>query len=405
MEILTRREGEVLHVILSGRLDAAWSGTAGKRLDDILRLGSHQLMLDLGAVEYLSSAGIRVLMLFAKRLQAIGASLRLGAESPQVRNVLEMVGFHRLIEPLAAPPSAVPSRQPPAETWYWDDRDFEVHTLDMAARRTLRVAGEPLTTVGASGTRLRLGPGVVALGLGSLGADAPVERAGELLAAEGLVIALPGDDAHHPDWLTREGELVPEIRLQYGLYSEGAFRHLLRFETPPDCPALALSRLAGAALERGGGDCAVLVVVAETACLVGAALQISPDRLGGDWFGFPEVRERLAFTAEPVHADTTCLIVGIVARDPGAPLAAWLRPLAGDPALLAHCHAAIFPYRPVRKGCIELGEALAALIESQAVRGVLHLLNDDRPGIGAGESLLRRGAVWCAPARLIPESP
>jgi len=28
---------------------------------------------------------------------------------------------------------------------------------------------------------------------------------------------------------------------------------------------------------------------------------------------------------------------------------------------------------------------------------VLHLLNDDREGIGAGESHLRRGALWCAP--------
>ena len=36
-------------------------------------------------------------------------------------------------------------------------------------------------------------------------------------------------------------------------------------------------------------------------------------------------------------------------------------------------------------------------MESQLLRGVLHLLDDDREGIGAGESHLRRGAVWCAP--------
>jgi hypothetical protein len=36
-------------------------------------------------------------------------------------------------------------------------------------------------------------------------------------------------------------------------------------------------------------------------------------------------------------------------------------------------------------------------MESQLLRGVLHLLNDEREGIGAGESHLRRGAIWCAP--------
>jgi len=40
---------------------------------------------------------------------------------------------------------------------------------------------------------------------------------------------------------------------------------------------------------------------------------------------------------------------------------------------------------------------LDGLLETQTLRGVLHLLNDDRDGIGAGESHLRRGAIWCAP--------
>ena len=36
-------------------------------------------------------------------------------------------------------------------------------------------------------------------------------------------------------------------------------------------------------------------------------------------------------------------------------------------------------------------------MSTQTIRGVLHLLNDDRDGVGVGESYLRRGALWCAP--------
>jgi hypothetical protein len=51
----------------------------------------------------------------------------------------------------------------------------------------------------------------------------------------------------------------------------------------------------------------------------------------------------------------------------------------------------------VRKGYITLSDGLARLLDTQTLRGVLHLLNDDREGVGAGESFLRRGAIWCAP--------
>lgn len=42
-------------------------------------------------------------------------------------------------------------------------------------------------------------------------------------------------------------------------------------------------------------------------------------------------------------------------------------------------------------------------MDAQTLRGVLHLLNDDREGIGAGESYLRRGALWCAPVHFNAE--
>lgn len=158
-----------------------------------------------------------------------------------------------------------------------------------------------------------------------------------------------------------------------------------------------MSALAEAALERCGAAQVVLVAVAEAASLIGAALQAPPARLTGDWFAFPALREHLLFTAEPVHLNETCLLAGVVARHPEPRLAAYLRPMGKGSVVQGHCHAAVVPYRLVHKGRIELEATVAALLETETLRDILHLLHDDREGVGAGESYFRRGAVWCAP--------
>jgi anti-anti-sigma factor len=431
MDIRTRLDGDEMRIELQGRLDAAWSDTVGKALQDALRTGCHSVALDLSGVGYVSSAGIRVLMVLAKQLKAIGGQLRVIDPSPPVRDVLNLVGFHHLIGqggPSAAPAkpaaaataatsTATAAATPPPRTtttatnaapnaprtWRHAGHAFEVYDLDPAAVQKGALVGpaEGVFTAGLAGlkpTQLRIAAQTLALGLGALGGGEDcAARSGELLAVDGLAIALPGDDPAHPDWLARQGDLVPEASLFHGLYAEGPFRHLMRFGAAPDAPPLTLSDLALAALELCQAKAVTVAAVAETAGLVGAALQAAP--AAGDWFAFPGIRDRLLFTAGAAHADEACLLVGVVARDPVPPLAHWLRIMDPGRNLYAHVHAAALPYRPIHKGRISLNQALEALLEGQAVRGVLHLLNDDRAGVGAGESHLRRGALWCAPAR------
>ena len=63
-------------------------------------------------------------------------------------------------------------------------------------------------------------------------------------------------------------------------------------------------------------------------------------------------------------------------------------------------HAAVFPYRPLRKGRLGLDAALATVFEDQAVRGLLHLVNDWRDTVGAGQSSFTRGIAWIARAEV-----
>jgi anti-anti-sigma factor len=399
MEIRTRLEGEDMHVELEGRMDAAWSGTVGKTLQETLLVGCHSVILDLGKVNYVSSAGIRVLMLLAKQLKGIGGRLQISDQSHQVREVLEMVGFHRLIDgPSAQPPPTAPAISPAIikeQAWRWNELEFEVYELASSASQHGTLIGDPLSVM--TSTSLRMTAERLVIGLGSIGNEINPSRAGELLAVQGLAISLPGNDPGHPDWMVSEGELVPDIRLYYGLSTEGPFSYLLRFGSRPDTLPDALSALTEAVLVRFETDLASFVIVAESSSLVGAALQSPADALGEDWFAYPALRDRMLFTAEPAHASETCLIFGLASRTPGGRLATFMRPASKNSNIHLHSHAAVVPYRPVRKGLIDLTATLETLMESQLLRGVLHLLNDQREGIGAGESHLRRGAIWCTP--------
>jgi anti-anti-sigma factor len=399
MEITTRLEGDEMHIALNGRLDAAWSNSVNQTLQDTLHGGSHRIALNLSQVSYLSSAGIRVLVLLVKNLKTIGGSLRLVDPSPAVSEVLKLVGFNQLLEnstasvstPAPVIPAPLPAPSTEARTVSLAGHEFSLYTLSESAIQQGKV-------IGPQGRVVAVPEDTWAIGHGSLGNECKPDASGELLAVAGLAVSLPGDDPEHPDWMQQEGDLVPEISVLHGLKVSGPFRYLLRFGEIPETPPLRLSELAQAALEACASNTVSWVMIAETAQLIGAALQIPTELAADDFFAFPAVRDHLLFTAEPAYAEETCLVVGVAARNPAMPLATQVRPNSEGGDLFMHAHACVIPFHPVRKGFVDLPESLARLMDAQTIRAVLHLLNDDREGIGAGESYLRRGALWCAPA-------
>lgn len=404
MEIISRLDGDEMRIALRGRLDAAWSGSVNQSLQDAVHSGNHRIALDLSAVDYLSSAGIRVLVMLAKSLNSIGGALRLVDASPAVSDVLKLVGFQQLLDSFtsSAPPPAANrggAAETVATTMTLAGAVFDVYTLDAQARQR----GAIIEPNAAGPVSITVSAQTWAIGHGLLGDNRQLTQAGELIAAAGLAIGLPGGDPQHPDWLTQQRELVPKVGLLHGLTATGPFRYLLRFGYAPDLPPLRLSELAAAALAVCGSDAVSWVIAAETAHLIGAALQVPPLPVDDQLFAFPAIRDRLLFTAEPAYAEESCVLAGVVARNPSPKLARQLRPVAEHSPLALHVHAAVVPFTPIRKGLIDIPETLERLLDNQIVRGVLHLLNDDREGIGAGESYLRRGALWCAPVQFDDE--
>lgn len=76
-----------------GRIDTTTSGI----LDDATRRtvdeGARDLLVDLSSTEYISSAGLRVFLVLAKRLRSLGGRLVLCGMGEPVRQVFQLAGF------------------------------------------------------------------------------------------------------------------------------------------------------------------------------------------------------------------------------------------------------------------------------------------------------------------------
>ena len=81
-------------VAITGRLDAAQCPTAQAFLDQV----SGTVTLDCGGLEYISSAGLGVLLKTQKRLKGAGGKLRLAGVSKHLRDILQYSGFDQIFE-------------------------------------------------------------------------------------------------------------------------------------------------------------------------------------------------------------------------------------------------------------------------------------------------------------------
>jgi anti-anti-sigma factor len=96
VDILEDLTGGVTTVALTGRLDATSAAALQARLLGLIDAGIHRLIVDLSQLDYISSVGLRVFLIAAKRLSPLGGRMVLCAVRPQVRNVFTIAGFDRL---------------------------------------------------------------------------------------------------------------------------------------------------------------------------------------------------------------------------------------------------------------------------------------------------------------------
>ena len=98
MEITSREEQSVTVVALSGRFDAQSAAQVDAALQATLQGGSGKLLVDMTKVDYVSSAGLRVLLSAAKKSGSLGGRLVLCGLQPYVLEVFEVAGFTSIFQ-------------------------------------------------------------------------------------------------------------------------------------------------------------------------------------------------------------------------------------------------------------------------------------------------------------------
>ncbi len=93
MDITETRRGDTLVLALAGRLDTSTAGAFEKDLLGRIEDGENDLVLDFDRLVFVSSAGMRVLLMAAKRIRAAKGRMVLCGVSEDIHNVFQISGF------------------------------------------------------------------------------------------------------------------------------------------------------------------------------------------------------------------------------------------------------------------------------------------------------------------------
>lgn len=423
MQITSKITGDWLEMRVQGRLDNDSSNHLTNAINDAVRLGSHSVTLDLSEVNYISSAGIGALVKAYKQLQSIRGFFGVVEISPEGAEVIRLTGLAKML--LADRPKVRGSTSTPSDTIQAPFRlsvqagmTYELYDVCPDATLTCEVIGDSSRLShdifrGDQCQSVDFPAATLGLGLGAFGRDFADcrDRFGEFLSVAGAAAQQPTNATGKPDFQRVIGEFVPSVQMLYGLRCVGNFSQLVRFDRIAADGRLKLSAMVDQFLRLADTNIAAMVILAESAGLIGASLRHSPvaaTSAASSRLAHPEIRRWLSFTPDQAYPHTLALVVGIVSRGvpsgSAKPLAPLLRPLASSTDLQGHFHTAVFSYRPFKKRKLDLHDTVSALFETEDLQAVLHLLHDDREITGGGESEFVRGACWVGPIASVTEA-
>ncbi len=97
MEIILQDRNGYRYLSIAGRLDAATSQDADQELRNKLN-DCTALVIDLNDLSYISSAGLRVLLIVAKQMQGRSGKVVLCNLTPTVQEVFDISGFSSIFK-------------------------------------------------------------------------------------------------------------------------------------------------------------------------------------------------------------------------------------------------------------------------------------------------------------------
>jgi anti-sigma B factor antagonist len=97
MEILKERVGDTYVVSANGRLDGIYSTAFAKEVGELIAGMNPKILIDFAEIDFVTSAGIRAVLLLMKKAEASGVVFALCGVNKQVREVLDTAGLAPII--------------------------------------------------------------------------------------------------------------------------------------------------------------------------------------------------------------------------------------------------------------------------------------------------------------------
>ncbi|MBU1693201.1 MAG: STAS domain-containing protein [Verrucomicrobia bacterium] len=415
MNITARLADRVLSLALEGRLDAFGSGELAACLKRDFGADVVCVLLDMTRVDYISSAGIRVLLPIHKELARRGGALILASLQNYCREVLEVTGFSDVLPQFDSVEKArisarrIALRKHNQENW----DHLETASMDQGAVRIMKAGGGPGAVEVLGDVRDVLHARVTpqdllskrffeteySIGLGGLG-RAPedfFEIMGEMITIGGTMVWLPTDGHDTPDFLipkVDKGGVM--VRTGYNISLAGGFDEFMVFESR-DAAGTTISQLYRDLFQlarRRRADFKGLLGLAlrgQAAAVYGSGVLRSPvapfaPANGGLITDPSNIGEWMACDREPRHRDVTLLACGVGA-DLTGPLDAfdaaelnkafYLHPAnIGAKTELLHNHAVIFKEQPFPERPTDLEGEIRRVVQEGEFVDMRHLLDN-----------------------------
>ena len=98
MNVTTRDAGGILAIDLEGKLDTQTSTQTLEELLSYLEPNPGKVLLTLNSLDFISSAGLRVILQVAKKVSSYGGALKVSGAAGVVKDVMEVSGFDSMLD-------------------------------------------------------------------------------------------------------------------------------------------------------------------------------------------------------------------------------------------------------------------------------------------------------------------
>lgn len=98
VQLEEERKGDIVVLRIKGRLDAVSTPDAEKRVLEYIKKGDIKLLMDFSGVDYISSAGMRLLLATTKQLKFLSGHLVVCSMTTNVMDVFKLSGFDHILD-------------------------------------------------------------------------------------------------------------------------------------------------------------------------------------------------------------------------------------------------------------------------------------------------------------------